>query len=116
MARYTHSGKRDTHKRGLEHPIVRNDLLVRAVGRTIRRHRLLRDRDSVLVAVSGGADSVALLAALVEIGGAGWRVGVGHVNHRLRGAASDRDQRFVERLAARLGCEAYVAEAAIAGG
>jgi tRNA(Ile)-lysidine synthase len=52
----------------------------------------------VLAAVSGGADSMALLRALVEAkrraGGAG-RVLAGHVNHHLRGAASDADERWL---------------------
>lgn len=52
----------------------------------------------VLAAVSGGADSMALLRALVEAkrraGGAG-NVLAGHVNHRLRSAASDADERWL---------------------
>ncbi len=92
------------------------DRLLDAVARTIARHRLLSRRESVLVAVSGGPDSVALLAALLELNPGGWRVGVGHVNHRLRGLESTRDRRFVERLAARLGCDVHVAVARIARG
>src|SRR5262245_33636324 len=54
----------------------------------------------VVVAVSGGPDSVALLRAIVEaIPG---RVVVAHVNHGWRGAVSDADERFVRDLAARL--------------
>jgi tRNA(Ile)-lysidine synthase len=53
-----------------------------------------------VVAVSGGADSVALLRALVEIGAA---VVIGHVNHQLRGEESDGDEQFVIELAASLG-------------
>jgi tRNA(Ile)-lysidine synthase len=54
---------------------------------------------SVLVAVSGGADSVALLRGMVAAhsGGAG-RMIVGHFNHRLRGADSDADEAFVREL------------------
>jgi tRNA(Ile)-lysidine synthase len=48
-----------------------------------------------VVAVSGGADSVALLRALVEIEA---KVVVGHVNHLLRGDESDGDERFVVQL------------------
>jgi tRNA(Ile)-lysidine synthase len=52
----------------------------------------------LLAAVSGGADSMALLRALVEAkrraGGAG-NVLAGHVNHHLRGAASDADERWL---------------------
>jgi tRNA(Ile)-lysidine synthase len=57
-----------------------------------------------LVAVSGGADSVALLHALSRIGPEwGWRLIVGHVHHGLRPEA-DADASFVEGLAAALGC------------
>lgn len=53
-----------------------------------------------VVAVSGGADSVALLRGLVECGA---KVVVGHVNHLLRGDESDGDERFVVELANTLG-------------
>jgi tRNA(Ile)-lysidine synthase len=55
----------------------------------------------MVVAVSGGPDSVALLRALVTCG-AGPLV-VAHVNHQLRSAESDADQQFVEELARSLG-------------
>ncbi len=63
----------------------------------------------VVVAVSGGADSVSLLRALaaVRANGAG-RLTVAHFNHRLRGDASDADQRFVETLAWQLGLDCAV--------
>lgn len=59
---------------------------------------------SVLAAVSGGADSVALLLALSALkrGGLG-RLVVAHLNHQLRGAESDADERFVGHLAGQLG-------------
>ncbi len=57
----------------------------------------------LLVAVSGGRDSVALLHALVEAGYR--RLVVCHFNHRLRGRASGGDARFVAALARRLGVE-----------
>src|SRR5262245_51939258 len=59
---------------------------------------------TVLVAVSGGADSVALARGLNEIraGGDGQLI-LAHFNHRLRGAAADADQAFVEELAKQLG-------------
>jgi len=60
---------------------------------------------TVLVAVSGGADSVAMLRALVALKPAGeGRLVVAHLNHRLREDA-DADERFVAELSGRLGLE-----------
>ena len=63
---------------------------------------------TVLVAVSGGPDSVALLRALAALktGGRG-RLGVAHFNHRLRGADAEADEAFIVALSDRLGlgCE-----------
>jgi tRNA(Ile)-lysidine synthase len=55
------------------------------------------------VAVSGGADSVAMLDILSRLEAGSLRLVVAHVNHGLRGAASDGDQEFVSGLAARYG-------------
>lgn len=65
------------------------------------------------MAVSGGADSVFLLHALVERGLA---AAVLHVNHKLRGAESNLDERFVRELAARFALPIYVAARPIADG
>ncbi len=56
--------------------------------------------EPLLLGVSGGADSVALLYALVELG---WRPHVCHLNHQWRGAESEADAEFVRELAGRLG-------------
>ena len=69
---------------------------------TIRRHRLVADGDRVLVAVSGGPDSVALLAVLLKLRKRlGVELAVAHLNHGLRGDAADEDERFVRDLAKR---------------
>ena len=70
----------------------------------------------VVVAVSGGADSVALLRALhaIKTGGAG-RLVVAHFNHLLRGDDSDCDEQFVVKLAAELGLACEVGRAAAPG-
>src|SRR5262245_12436601 len=66
--------------------------------------RLGLEGRALLVAVSGGVDSVALLHGLQEIGeGQGLKLQVAHVNHGLRGEESEADQLAVEELAARLG-------------
>ncbi|MEX1096103.1 MAG: tRNA lysidine(34) synthetase TilS [Planctomycetales bacterium] len=62
-----------------------------------------------LLAVSGGADSVALLRAAVEIAPAlDLRLHVGHLDHGLRGEASAADARWIGDLAARLGVPATI--------
>jgi tRNA(Ile)-lysidine synthase len=67
--------------------------------------------DRVVVAVSGGADSVALLLSLDELIKAGRltiEVLVAHLNHRLRGKASDEDAQWVASLAKELGYPASI--------
>ena len=57
----------------------------------------------VLVGVSGGLDSMALLHALHQLSEKyNWRLMVGHFNHRLRGRASQADQRLVEKTSKQL--------------
>lgn len=77
----------------------------RRVGRAIRDRGLWARGDRVAVAVSGGADSVALLCALAELApDADWVLaGAIHVNHGLRGEAAASDAAFCLRLGDRLG-------------
>ena len=83
-------------------------LLVAAVREAVAGRRLLDPGDHVLVGVSGGPDSVALLHALTLLRAEhALRLTVCHVHHGLRPEA-DRDANFVEGLAARLSCEAHV--------
>jgi tRNA(Ile)-lysidine synthase len=83
-------------------------LLPAAVRAAVSRQRLVDPGDHVLVGVSGGPDSVALLHALVLLRSEfALRLSVGHVHHGLRPEA-DRDAAFVEALAARLECPAHV--------
>ncbi len=92
------------------HTCVREKVL-----RYIRERGLLHAGDRVAVAVSGGADSVALLRLLTEARDElGLVLTVAHFNHRLRGEASEADAAFVEELAHRLElpflCEAQDAQ------
>jgi len=74
----------------------------------LQRDLLIRAGDRVGVAVSGGADSVALLLLLFEIREKlGIVLTVVHFNHQLRGRASDADEQFVATLAARLGLDLH---------
>ncbi|WRS28059.1 tRNA lysidine(34) synthetase TilS [Oscillospiraceae bacterium MB08-C2-2] len=66
---------------------------------TIEEYNMLRPGDRVVVGVSGGADSVALLCFLEGLAHKmGLSLSVCHMNHSLRGEESDRDQSFVEAL------------------
>ncbi len=72
----------------------------------IGRERLLRPGDRVGVAVSAGADSVALLRFLLEARDAlGIVVSVVHFNHQIRGSDADADQEFAAGLARRFDLE-----------
>lgn len=65
----------------------------------IREQDLIPPGSTVLCAVSGGADSVAMLHALYRLRGRlNFRLAAAHYNHRLRGEESDRDERFVEQF------------------
>ncbi|MBR3847022.1 MAG: tRNA(Ile)-lysidine synthetase, partial [Alistipes sp.] len=55
----------------------------------IAEHKLFTTEDRLLLTVSGGVDSMVMLALFVE---AGYRIGVAHCNFCLRGAESDEDE------------------------
>ena len=78
-------------------------MLVAEVQRFIDAHQLLHPGARVIVSVSGGADSMALLSLLHRLAPT-YRLTliVAHVNHQLRGGEAIRDARFVERYAAEL--------------
>jgi tRNA(Ile)-lysidine synthase len=76
--------------------------LAQAVLSYIRKHELLKAGDRVGAAVSGGADSVAMLGLLLELRQeVGISLSVIHFNHKLREAESDADEQFVVGLARR---------------
>lgn len=72
------------------------------IAETIARYRMFGPGARIGVAVSGGADSVALLHMLRDLD---WRLSITvlHLNHGLRGEESDGDAEFVQELSERLG-------------
>lgn len=76
---------------------------------SIRTRKLFRQNERILVAVSGGVDSIVLLAVLHALAlQSGWKLLAAHFNHQLRGRASAADERLVVRSAARLGLACHV--------
>jgi tRNA(Ile)-lysidine synthase len=80
-------------------------ILSARVLRTIQRHALVVPDGRVVVALSGGPDSVALVHLLQELERRGHLAlaGLAHFNHQLRGTASDADEAFCRALAAERG-------------
>jgi len=78
---------------------------LQALAEAIQTEDLLPPEARLVVGVSGGADSVALLHALHELARShdfGWKIHVGHLHHGIRGSRADEDARFVEDLAGSL--------------
>ena len=79
-------------------------------------HEMLPPGVRIGIAVSGGADSVALFRTLHALTSERqWTLVVLHANHKLRGEESDEDARFVQRLAADLGSFCTIAELPLSG-
>ncbi|MCM1348920.1 MAG: tRNA lysidine(34) synthetase TilS [Firmicutes bacterium] len=91
--------------------------LLQKAAALIKQHQLLRPADKVIVGLSGGADSTALLVALNALG---YDCIAAHCNYHLRGSESNRDQEHSASLAASVGVpfrveqfnvQAYISEA-----
>ncbi|MEG2923527.1 MAG: tRNA lysidine(34) synthetase TilS [Oscillospiraceae bacterium] len=79
-----------------------------AAQNAIAKYNMIKNGDTVIVALSGGADSMAMLRFLLSARLAlGIEVKAAHVNHGMRGEESDSDEEFVKRECARLGVMLY---------
>ena len=75
--------------------------LPQRVEQNIQNRRLLKRGQAILVAVSGGLDSMALLHSLHELSSRHrWKLTVAHFNHQLRGRSSNADEELVRQTAA----------------
>ena len=82
-----------------------NKRFLQKVSKFIASNKLMECNEKYLVALSGGADSVALSLALRELG---FDVEAAHCNFHLRGDESDRDELFCRRFCERNGIELHV--------
>ncbi len=76
--------------------IIDSDFIVCEVRKFIKKHRLIDEGARVLVACSGGPDSVALADILRMLG---YSIGLAHMNYGMRGADAEADAQLVEQLA-----------------
>ncbi len=81
---------------------------IQTIKKTIGEFDMLTDGDSILAAVSGGPDSMALVLALMTLKEEyNLTIGIAHVNHQLRENASQRDENFVKDFARELSLPFY---------
>ncbi|MDD5292021.1 MAG: tRNA lysidine(34) synthetase TilS [Candidatus Omnitrophica bacterium] len=81
-------------------------MLQKNILKTIHKYDLISPLDRVLIGVSGGPDSLALLYLLNDLKvKLGISIIVAHLNHGIRGRASDSDERFVRDTADKLGLD-----------
>ena len=86
-------------------------MILETVRKTIEEKRLIEKGDTVICAVSGGADSVCLLEVMSELKNEyNLEILVANVNHLIRGEESDRDSEFVKELCKKAGIAFYYRE------
>jgi len=89
-------------------------MIVDSVLKAISDHNMIKNGDSIVVAVSGGADSVCLLHIMFQLSKKlGFSLCAAHLNHGIRGDEAERDEAFVKELCERLGIKLYCEKADI---
>lgn len=86
--------------------------MLEKVRKTIEKYQMIKEGETVLCCLSGGADSVALLLCLRSLG---FSIRAMHINHCLRAGESDRDEQFCLELCKRLGVELTVKRVDVKG-
>ena len=86
-------------------------MILNVIKSAVKEYDLIEKGDSVLVGLSGGADSVCLTHALCVLSGElGITVYAAHLNHGIRGAEADSDENFVKNFAKKLGIKCFADE------
>jgi tRNA(Ile)-lysidine synthase len=92
------------------------DIFCRHVAGTLQHHDMVHPKDTVLMGISGGPDSMALARALLCLAPKmALGLGVAHLNHGLRGRGADRDQAFVKKFAAGFNLPFFCEQMDVAG-
>ena len=82
----------------------------------VQKYNMLSQNDKIVVGLSGGADSCALLHFLVSLGKEmNLTVSACHINHQLRGAEADRDEQFAVDFCKNLHVRLYILRADVKG-
>ena len=79
---------------------MQTETLLKMFEKYVERHELFSHEDKILLAVSGGVDSMVMLSIFVKLG---YNIGVAHCNFGLRGAESDADTEMVVSECEKLG-------------
>jgi len=88
--------------------------LIAQIDQLVRAKKLFRRGEKILVAASGGVDSMVLLAVLHRLATAHeWQLFVAHFNHQLRGKAADADEQLVRDAAKTLGWPAVISRGSV---
>jgi tRNA(Ile)-lysidine synthase len=90
--------------------------LLQLVKENIQSRKLFKRGQKIMVAVSGGLDSMVLLHALEKLSSRHkWKIAVAHFNHQLRGRASDSDEKLVRKTASAMKLPVIVGRADVKG-
>jgi len=84
------------------------DLMKEQVIYTIDKYGLIDENDNIIIGVSGGHDSIALLNVLYEISQERYfNIHVAHINHGIRGQEADKDEEYVKSICQSLSIPFY---------
>jgi tRNA(Ile)-lysidine synthase len=82
---------------------------IQKVENNIKKYNLIKEKDSILIGLSGGPDSVMLLHALIKIQNSlDFQIYASHINHLYRGDDAYKDEDFVRQLCEDKGIKLYI--------